>query len=137
MTISVPPPGGTHELVVCPAVSDDVVNELFAASWPDHRPLPFARMLARSLCWVGAYREERLVGFVNVATDGGIHAFIVDTTVHPGERRQGLGVRLVRLAAEEARARGARWLHVDYEPHLEEFYVRCGFRRTTAGLIRL
>jgi GNAT superfamily N-acetyltransferase len=137
MMISAPSPGETHDLVVCPALGDEVMNELFAASWPGHTSLPFARMLAHSLCWVGAYREERLVGFVNVATDGGIHAFVVDTTVHPGERRQGLGVRLVRLAAEEARSRGARWLHVDYEPYLEGFYVRCGFRATAAGVMRL
>ena len=45
-------------------------------------------MLARSLTYVAAYDTvgggEQLVGFVNVAWDGGIHAFLLDTTVHPG-----------------------------------------------------
>ncbi|SBW18436.1 hypothetical protein FDG2_0661 [Candidatus Protofrankia californiensis] len=93
-------------------------------------------MLARSLTWIAARRGEWLVGLANVAGDGGVHAFILDTTVHPDERRQGLGIRLVRAAADESRARGAEWLHVDYEPHLEPFYERCGFRPTAAGLLR-
>nr|WP_261569500.1 GNAT family N-acetyltransferase [Frankia gtarii] len=93
-------------------------------------------MLAHSLTWIAASRG-RLVGFVNVVGDGGVHAFILDTTVHPDEHRQGLGIRLVRAAADEARTRGAEWLHVDYEPHLEPFYERCGFRQTAAGLLRL
>lgn len=78
-----------------------------------------------------------LVGYVNVVGDGGVHAFLLDTTVHPSVRRQGLGVRLVHRAAEEARRAGAHWLHVDHEPHLTGFYARCGFAPTAAGLRRL
>ncbi|MFJ4184813.1 GNAT family N-acetyltransferase [Kitasatospora sp. NPDC089509] len=128
---------GDVALTVCPELADDELDELFGASWPGHRPRSFGPVLARSLAWVAARRGGRLVGFVNVAGDGGVHAFILDTTVHPDERRRGLGVRLVRAAAEEARARGAEWLHVDYEPQLESFYARCGFRPTAAGLMRL
>jgi hypothetical protein len=29
------------------------------------------------------------------------------------------------------------WVHVDYEPHLDEFYRGCGFRPTAAGVLRL
>ena len=94
-------------------------------------------VLARSLCWVTASDGERLVGFVNVAWDGGVHAFVLDTTVHPGVQRRGVGRELLRRASLEARARGAHWLHVDYEPQLEAFYRACGFTPTSAGLLRL
>jgi GNAT superfamily N-acetyltransferase len=127
----------TITLAIRATVTDDALNELFAAAWPGHQPRSFAGVLASSLLWVTAMRDDRLVGFVNVATDGGIHAFILDTTVHPDERRNGLGVRLVRTAAAAARARGAEWLHADYEPHLETFYAQCGFTPTQAGLIKL
>ena len=70
-------------------------------------------------------------------TDGGIHAFLLDTTVHPDYRRQGIATELVALVTSAARARGADWLHVDYEPHLAGFYRACGFRHTEAGLIAL
>ncbi|MFE0458414.1 GNAT family N-acetyltransferase [Kitasatospora sp. NPDC058965] len=128
---------GPPLLQVSPALTDAELNELFAASWPEHRDTSFAPVHARSLLWVTARRDGRLVGYVNVVGDGSVHAFVLDTTVHPAERRRGLGVRLVRAAAEQARARGADWLHVDYEPHLESFYARCGFRPTAAGLLRL
>ncbi|MFJ4670149.1 GNAT family N-acetyltransferase [Kitasatospora purpeofusca] len=128
---------GDEVLLVRPGLTDAELNELFGVSWPDHRPTSFGPVLARSLTWIAARRGDRLVGFVNVVGDGGAHAFVLDTTVHPDERRQGLGLRLVGAAAEEAKARGAEWLHVDYEPHLESFYGRCGFRPTAAGLMRL
>lgn len=125
------------ELAVSPALAEAELNELFAAAWPGHRTASFAPVHERSLAWVAARRDGRLVGYVNVACDGGVHAFVLDTTVHPRERRRGLGVRLVRAAAEAARERGAQWLHVDYEPHLEAFYAECGFRPTAAGLLAL
>ncbi|WP_394835715.1 GNAT family N-acetyltransferase [Pendulispora rubella] len=119
------------------APTDEEIHALFAASWPNHEPRSFRPILARSLTWVTARRRGHLVAFVNVVGDGGLHAFILDTTVHPNERRRGLGVRIVRYAAEEARRLGAAWLHVDYEAHLQSFYERCGFGPTAAGLMRL
>ncbi|MFI1931954.1 GNAT family N-acetyltransferase [Streptomyces sp. NPDC020330] len=137
MMISDASQNGDEALVVRSELTDAELNELFSASWPDHRPTSFAPVLARSLAWIAARKGSRLVGFVNVVGDGGAHAFILDTTVHPDERRQGLGVRLVGAAAAEAKSRGAQWLHVDYEAHLEQFYAQCGFRPTAAGLMRL
>ncbi|MFE4372603.1 GNAT family N-acetyltransferase [Streptomyces sp. NPDC056835] len=127
----------TVTLAISPALPDDELNALFAASWPGHRTTSFAPLLARSLLWVAARKAGRLVGYVNVAGDGGLHAFVLDTTVHPDERGQGLGRQLVRAAADEARVRGARWLHVDYEADLTPFYASCGFRPTAAGLMPL
>ncbi|OEV26549.1 acetyltransferase [Streptomyces nanshensis] len=115
-------------------LGDGELNALFAASWPQHGHTDFAARLRRSLLWVAAFRGDELVGWVNVVGDGGVHAFVLDTTVHPSVRRQGVGVRLVRRAADEAGRTGARWLHVDHEEHLTGFYERCGFAPTAAGL---
>jgi GNAT superfamily N-acetyltransferase len=120
-----------------PPVTDEALNALFAASWPQHQAADFQTVLGRSLTYVCAYQGERLVGFVNVAWDGGVHAFILDTRVHPTCRRQGIGVGLVQQAIQAARSRGIEWLHVDFEPPLRPFYERCGFRSTQAGLMRL
>lgn len=124
-------------LSVRPALADAELNALFAAAWGGRPDTRWAPVLVRSLVWVAARHGDRLVGFVNVATDGGAHAFLLDTTVHPDRQRQGLGTRLVRAATAEARRAGAAWLHVDYEPHLASFYAACGFRHTAAGLIDL
>ena len=91
-----------------------------------------------SLGWVCAWDGPELAGFVNVAWDGGSHAFILDTVVAARARRRGIGAGLVATATEHARAAGCEWLHVDFEDHLTGFYFRaCGFTPTNAGLIAL
>lgn len=122
---------------VSPTLDPGEVSGLFAAAWGDHGRRDFGPILRRSLVYVCAYRGRGLVGFVNVAWDGGVHGFVLDTTVHPDLRRRGIGSRLVRVATDEAAERGIEWLHVDFEPYLLGFYEGCGFRRTEAGLLRL
>jgi GNAT superfamily N-acetyltransferase len=97
------------------------------------------RVNRHSLGWVCARDgDDRLVGFVNVAWDGGAHAFVLDTVVAVAARRLGVGTGLVGVAVREACAAGCDWLHVDFEEHLTGFYLEsCGFRPTPAGLIAL
>jgi GNAT superfamily N-acetyltransferase len=91
-----------------------------------------------SLGWVTARDRDRLVGFVNVAWDGGVHAFLLDTLVARTDRGRGIGTRLVAVAVEHAREAGCEWLHVDWDADLRRFYVdACGFVPTEAGLIAL
>ncbi len=122
-------------LRACAELSPEALAALFIASGPGGAAPCFE--LERSLCWVSAHAGERLIGFVNVAWDGGAHAFVLDATVHPDFRRHGIGLGLVQCAVDEARERGAEYLHVDYEPRHAELYRRCGFSPTSAGLIRL
>lgn len=97
------------------------------------------RISTQSLGWVCARDSDGLmVGFVNVAWDGGDHAFLIDTKTRGTHQRRGIGRELVRLAVAGARDAGCEWLHVDFEPHLAAFYFdACGFRRTDAGLVHL
>jgi heme-degrading monooxygenase HmoA/GNAT superfamily N-acetyltransferase len=118
-------------------IDGEHLNTLLRESWPDHTDRDFSAVLARSLVYVCAFTGGRLIGFVNVAWDGGAHAFLLDPTVHPNFRRRGIGRELVAIATAAARERGAEWLHVDYEPPLALFYQSCGFQSTAAGLVRL
>jgi ribosomal protein S18 acetylase RimI-like enzyme len=130
--------GGMIRFVDSPPVSNSELNELFFASWESWEARDFQPTLKRSLGHICAYDEKRLIGFVNVAGDGGLHAFLLDVTVHPDVQRQGIGKQLVKEAVRLARASGAEYLHVDFEPALAPFYLKtCAFERTEAGLIRL
>jgi GNAT superfamily N-acetyltransferase len=83
-----------------------------------------------SLGWVCARQEGELAGFVNVAWDGGVHAFILDTLVTATARHHGIGTELIATAVRHARTAGCEWLHVDFEDHLSNFYCQaCGFTR--------
>ncbi len=120
-----------------PNPGNKALGALWTSAWNDPSMRDFSPILARSLAHVGAFAGPRLIGFVNVAWDGGIHAFILDTCVDPEFRGQGIATGLVERATILARQRGAEWLHVDFEPHLTGFYRKLGFTPTEAGLIRL
>jgi GNAT superfamily N-acetyltransferase len=122
---------------LAPPLLDEQLNELFASSWPGHSSRHFGPVLARSLTYITAFDGPRLVGFINVAWDGGAHAFVLDTTVRGSHKRKGIKRALVSRAVNAAREAGVEWVHVDYEPALEPFYRSCGFRPTLAGLVRL
>lgn len=124
-------------LATSPEINHEELRALYAAAWPNDAIPRFDRVLERSLVYVCAYLCDRLVGFVNVAWDGGSHAFLLDPTVHPHFQRQGVGTALVQKAIEDAGKRQAKWLHVDHVPQLGPFYARCGFRPTSAGVLQL
>ncbi|MEU1945943.1 GNAT family N-acetyltransferase [Streptomyces sp. NPDC059474] len=116
------------------------VNALHAEAF-GHAQMPIdwqTQVHRHSLGWVCAREDGRLVGFVNVAWDGGVHAFVLDTMVAQDMRKTGVGTELVTTAAQGARAADCEWLHVDFEEHLRPFYFdACSFRPTDAGLIAL
>ena len=128
---------GEIQYKIRPQLPDRDLNDLFASSWDSHAEREFGPLLAHSLTYVAAFDGSRLVGFVNVAWDGGVHGFILDTTVHREYQRRGIGTELMRRAAMVAAERELEWLHVDYEPHLDAFYRGCGYQETQAGLLNL
>lgn len=117
------------------------VNALHAGGF-DHPVLDIdwrGQVERHSLGWVCAVDDAgRLVGFVNVAWDGGVRAFVIDTLVERTVRRRGIGRGLLEVATRESKAAGCEWLHVDFDEELGGFYLGgCGFTSTPAGVIAL
>lgn len=119
-------------------ITDDEIVELVKSHGGDPVIGWWNQIRRHSLGWVTARSGETLVGFVNVAWDGGAHAFLLDTKTRGDHQRRGIATKVVALAAEQARTAGCEWLHVDFRPELSRFYFdACGFRPTEAGLIHL
>ena len=119
-------------------ITDDEMVKLVESHGGKAPPGWWNRIRPHSLGWVTARTDGMLVGFVNVAWDGGAHAFLIDTKTRGDHQRRGIATNVVALAAEHARAAGCEWLHVDFGPELRPFYFdACGFRPTDAGLIHL
>jgi GNAT superfamily N-acetyltransferase len=122
-------------------VTNEELNALHAEGF-DHPPLEddwVTQLDRHSLGWVIARDDEGvLVGFVNVAWDGGVHAFLLDTLVAFSHRAHGGGRALVQRAVDGAADAGCEWLHVDWDGELGRFYLdSCGFVPTSAGLRQL
>lgn len=126
---------------VRPKIDDTEMDRLHAEGF-DHPVAGYdwsTQLERHSLTWIGAYRDEKLVGFVNVAWDGGVHGFLLDTAVASHLRGRGIGTRLVREAiAAVRRVPGIEWLHVDADDALMSgFYGPAGFEPTPAGLVKV
>ena len=120
-------------------LTDDEMVELVESHGGSAEAGWWDRIRSRSLGWVTARDPDGvLVGFVNVATDGGDHAFLIDTKTRGSYQRRGIGTRTVQLAAQHAKAAGCEWLHVDFDEEMARFYFdACGFISAPAGLIHL
>jgi hypothetical protein len=80
------------------------VNELHAAAF-DHPVLNddwSGQLRVHSLGWVSARDAAALVGFVNVAWDGGVHAFVLE-----GSRRASYSGQTWQLYSSGARSTAA------------------------------
>lgn len=113
------------------------MNALFASAWGRPYDVNFQPELAAALYYVAAFDGLKLVGFVKLIGDAGVHAFLLDPSVDADYKRRGIGRELVTRAVVFARDHGCEWVHVDFDDDLEPFYAACGFRPTKAGLIQL
>jgi hypothetical protein len=65
------------DIRIDPWPDEDELGALMRAAWADDAATGNVARLERSLVHAGAYDAGHLIGFVNVAWDGGIHAFIL------------------------------------------------------------
>lgn len=86
------------------------------------------RLLAGSLCALGAFAGRQLIGMGRAISDGACDAYVQDVIVLPALRGRGIGRRLLREIVRRARARGCRWIGLIARPGSEGFYRREGFR---------
>jgi predicted GNAT family N-acyltransferase len=97
-----------------------------------------SQLTDHSFGWVTARHTDQLVGFVNVISDGLVHAWIQDVIVASHLRHEGIGLTLVERATAEVACTTHEWLHVDFDDELSAFYIdACGFQPSNAGLIDL
>jgi len=112
------------------------LERLFEAAWGNPKR-GYERVFDHSFTWISAYAADELVGFVNVAWDGDVHFFLLDTTVDPAWQGRGIASRLVAEAIDACRGHG-EWLHVDADTALmERLYLPAGFEPTPAGVLDL
>lgn len=116
-------------------VSDSELGALRRSVGWDHEDGAYDRVLLRSYAYFTARDLERLVGFVNVISDGVADAFLVDLLVHPDHQRRGIGTNLIKAAAVRVKSDGIQCLHVTFNPGIEDFYRKAGFHLFCGAII--
>ncbi|TIT37127.1 MAG: GNAT family N-acetyltransferase [Mesorhizobium sp.] len=88
-------------------------------------------ILALSLC-VGAYLNDKQIGFGRAITDGTVFAYLADVIVWPGHRGRGIGTRLVQSLINHPDCKTVtHWSLSTNDAHA--VYEKLGFRPSTDG----
>jgi GNAT superfamily N-acetyltransferase len=96
------------------------------AYWAIGRPRETVeRLIGEADRVVGAYHEDRQVGFARAFTDGVAIAYLADVYVLPEFRGHGLGVELVREMIDNGPYAGVKWLLHTTDAH--GLYRKFGF----------
>ena len=120
------------------AVSSGEINVLMALCWDEFEDTDFDRILQHSLAYFTIRDDQnRLIGYCNLAWDGGRHASLFDLNIHPDFRHQGLAIKMIQQVKQVAIDNNIRFFHVDFDPTLEPLYKKAGFDMISAGLMLL
>lgn len=88
-------------------------------------------------CVTARSGDGRLVGWCAVLSDRVRHGMLLDVIVHPDWQRKRIGRTIVGRAVAQLADWGVEIVHVDFLPENAEFYRRCGFRSSKAGILEL
>lgn len=116
-------------------VTPQEIEDLRAAVGWERLENKYDRILAHSYTHFTVRNAGKLVGFVNVISDGVADAFLLDLIVHPSVQRRGIGKALVDAAIAALTTDGIRCIQVTFDSDLEGFYRDRGFYIFKAGII--
>lgn len=91
------------------------------------RPEMIKKGYQNSLCIMGAYIEDKLIGIIRVVGDGHSIIYIQDIIVLPEYQRKGIGSLLLNKIMEQYKDVYQKILLTENEPKTVEFYKSLGF----------
>ena len=116
-------------------VKSEEINALRASVGWDHDNESYDTILKRTYTHYTVRSQGKLIGFLNVLSDGIGDAFLVDIMVHPEFQRNGIGTTMVEQAVRDLSADGVQCIQVTFNPDEEPFYKKIGFHIFKAGII--
>ena len=103
-----------------------------AGWWPDWELEGIERAIEASVA-VGAWDEERLVGFARAISDGVHRAYVEDVVIDTEYRGRGIGEKIVAALVEAIG--DVHIVSLFCEPERVEFYGRNGFRASETAVM--
>ena len=108
--------------------AQQIVSLYASVGWSNYtkRPAMLRRAYENSLCILGAYDGDRLIGVVRAVGDGVSVVFVQDLLVLPEYQRQGVGRALMRALTERYASVYQLELLTDDTQRTEAFYRAVG-----------
>lgn len=116
-------------------VSDSEIEELRSSVGWDNNTGPFSTISNRLFTYFTARKDGKLIGFIDVLSDGIADSYLQDLVIHPKFRRKGIGTELVKKAIRFLQKNNIKFIQVTFNPEYEEFFKRFGFHIYKAGVI--
>lgn len=103
-----------------------------SVGWTNYsnRPEMLEAAYRNSLCILGAYDGDKLIGVIRAVGDGVSIVFVQDLLVLPAYQRQGVGTKLLQAILERYADVYQIELLTDDMPKTTAFYESLGFTRT-------
>lgn len=107
---------------------EEIVNLYRSVGWTNYldRADVLERAFASSLCILGAYDGDKLVGFIRAVGDGQTIVFVQDIIVLPEYQRQGIGTQLLQAILDKYQDVYQVELLTDYTEKTKAFYRSLG-----------
>lgn len=108
---------------------DEIVNLYRSVGWTNYQERSYIleQAYAGSLCVLGAFESDQLVGIIRAVGDGQTIVFVQDIIVLPEYQRKGIGTKLLKTLMEKYRDVYQMELLTDNTERTKAFYRSVGF----------
>ena len=108
---------------------EDIINLYQSVGWTNYleRIDILEEAYANSLCVLGAYDSDRLVGIIRAVGDGQTIVLVQDIIVLPEYQRKGIGTKLLKAVVEKYKDVYQIELLTDNTEKTKTFYRSVGF----------
>lgn len=116
-------------------VTDDEIFSLRNSVGWDNNCYPFSITKDRSFVHFTIRFNRKLIGFLDVVSDGFNDAYIRDLMIAKEHQSCGLGTNLMNHALKYLKDKQIKCIQVTFDPRLTGYYKRFGFNMIGAGII--
>lgn len=107
----------------------DIIDLYESVNWTNYTQNPNSLLqgIQNSLCLIGAFKGNRIIGLIRIIGDGCTIIYVQDLLVHPEYQYQGIGQELMRKILNEYVHVRQKVLLTDTSEMLDSFYRKTGF----------
>ena len=116
-----------------PQVSPKEVSELRNSVGWNGMEQCYKISLNKSYFYICCFDDNKLIGFLDVVSNGVTDAYIQDVIVNPDFQGKGIGTNLMKLAIDKLIEDNIYMISVLFQESLSPFYKKFGFNLLLAG----